>query len=138
VVNAGIPGEVSASGRERLPLLLDEVAPQLLILCHGGNDLLRKQDSQATVANLRAMIEEAQGRGIPVVLIGVPKPGLLLSSAEFYAPLAEAYGLPFDGDSLAEIIGDRDLKSDTVHPNGAGYRRLAEAIHRLLQEAGAL
>jgi len=138
VVNKGIPGEVSASGRERLPLVLDEVQPQLLILCHGGNDLLQKRSEAETEANLRAMIEEAQDRGIPVVLVGVPKPGLFLGSADYYAALAEAYRLPYDGKSLAEIIGDRKLKSDTVHPNAAGYRKLAEAIHRLLREAGAL
>jgi len=138
VVNQGIPGEVSADGRARLPRVLDEVAPQLLILCHGGNDLLRKLPPAETAANLRAMIEEARGRGIPVVLIGVPKPGILLNSAEFYAPLAEEYQLPFDGKVLAKIIGDRALKSDAVHPNAAGYRKLAEAIQRLLHDAGAL
>src|SRR5664279_4805390 len=56
VVNAGLPGETSAQGLERLPDTLDEVKPKLLILCHGGNDFLQKLDDGAVASNVRAMI----------------------------------------------------------------------------------
>ena len=58
VINAGIPGEVTAEGRRRLPAVLDEYDPDLLILCHGGNDILRRQNRDSTIANLKAMIED--------------------------------------------------------------------------------
>jgi acyl-CoA thioesterase-1 len=138
VINAGKPGEVSRDGVARLERLLDQHAPALLLLCHGGNDLLRKYAAAETEANLRAMIQLAHEREVPVVLIGVPKPGLLLSSAEFYPRLAEEWNLPYEGTVLAEVIGDRRMKSDTVHPNGLGYRKVAEAVHRLLRQSGAL
>lgn len=138
VVNAGMPGETSGEGVRRLPELLDKLHPDLLILCHGGNDFLRRLDREAAAANLRTMIETAHSRGVPVVLLGVPPPGLLLRSAPFFADLADEYQLPYQGEVLPDILGTRDLKSDAVHPNAAGYRRLAEAIARLLQEAGAL
>ena len=70
VVNEGIPGELSAEGRKRLPGVLDEHKPELLILCHGGNDMLRKRSIKKLTENLTAMISEARERGIQVVLIG--------------------------------------------------------------------
>ena len=129
VVNAGVPGEVTADGRERLPALLDRLRPDLLLLCHGGNDLLRKLGPDSIRRNLGAMVDMAHARGIPVMLIGVPQPGLfMLKSAEVYGDIAASYGLPYDGSTLPDIYSDRQLKSDQIHPNAAGYRRLAEAV----------
>jgi lysophospholipase L1-like esterase len=138
VVAAGVPGEVSALGLARLNGVLDEVQPRLLILCHGGNDLLRKLDETQAANNLRAMIRMAKARGIAVVLIGVPRPGIFLSTADFYQGIAEADGLPYDAEILKTILSDNALKADVVHPNARGYARLAEAVARLLREAGAI
>jgi lysophospholipase L1-like esterase len=138
VVNAGVPGELSAAGRDRLPGLLHRHAPRLLILCHGGNDLLRRRPADETEANLREMVTAARARGVAVVLLGVPAPGLWLSPAAVYGRLADELGLPYEGEVLAEVLGDNRLKSDAIHPNREGYRRLAEAVADLLREAGAL
>ena len=80
VINAGISGEESEPGLNRLPGLLEQHKPQLLILCHGGNDLLRKKDINKMESNIRNMIQLAKDKNIPVVMLGVPKPGLFLSS----------------------------------------------------------
>lgn len=138
VINAGVPGELSSQGRARLPALLEQHRPALLILCHGGNDLLQRGSEQDAAENLRAMVGTARERGIDVILIGVPKPGLLLEMPEFYEEIAGEFEIPYDADILADILADRTLKSDHVHPNAEGYRRLAEAIAALLQEAAAL
>lgn len=138
VVNAGVPGEVTAEGLARLPALLDRYQPFLLILCHGGNDLLRRSGEEQAAENLRAMIRLARGRGIDVVLIGVPKPDLSFSPPVFYASIAGEFALPYDGDTLAGILADRSRKSDYIHPNALGYRHLAEAVHSLLTSARAL
>lgn len=138
VINAGVPGELSAQGRTRLPGLLDRYHPALLLLCHGGNDLLQRRDTAALKANLRAMVDAARARGIPVLLIGVPRPALLLSAEPVYGELAEELALPYAGEALAGILGDNRLKSDTVHPNAEGYRQLAESLADRLHRLGAL
>lgn len=138
VVRAGVPGEVTAEGLRRLPAALDAHQPDLLLICHGGNDMLRRLGAEQMERNLRAMIELAQGRGVAVVLIGVPEPGLFLSTAEVYQRVAADLGVPLESEALAEILGDREMRSDTIHPNAAGYGRLAESVRELLVEAGAI
>ena len=138
VIRAGVPGEVSAEGLKRLPALLEQHRPQLVIICHGGNDILRKLDLRKLSANLRDMIETARSHGAEVLLIGVPEPGLLLSPADHYREVAEELEVPLEAEALAEILGHRSLKSDTIHPNAAGYRKLAQAIADLLAETGAI
>lgn len=138
VVNAGIPGEVTSDGLARLPDVLDDVQPQLMLLCHGGNDMLRKHDLRVTASNLRRMIRMARERGISVMLIAVPQPGLLLSPPELYEEVAEEMKVPIETDVLQEILRDRSLKSDTIHPNAKGYRLMAEAVFTLLKKTGAI
>lgn len=137
VINAGVPGEVSADGLKRLPALLDEHQPALLILCHGGNDILRKKDLNSMAENIRAMIRLAAERNIPVVMLGVPQPSIFLSSAEIYREIADSTGVFFIEDIIADVLSDKSLKSDTVHPNGDGYRKIAEHVYATLRDAGA-
>ena len=138
VWGAGVPGEVSATGLARLPSALDDYQPKLLILCHGGNDFLRRLGDAQTAENLRAMIRLARQKGIDVVLIAVPKPGLFPSPPDFYAAIAKEFGLPYEDAALQAILRDNELKSDLVHPNARGYARLAEAVAALLKKSGAL
>lgn len=139
VINAGVAGEISRNGLKRLPALLDKYRPELLILIHGGNDILRKIPKKQTVSNLKQMIVEARQRSIKVIMLGVPKPNLLfMSSAAFYQQVAEEQEVPIDLETLPTILGSNNLKSDTIHPNDAGYRQMAENIYKLLVETGIL
>ncbi|MGR9086748.1 MAG: GDSL-type esterase/lipase family protein [Gammaproteobacteria bacterium] len=139
VINEGRPGEISRDGLKRLPSLLDHYQPDLLILIHGGNDILRRIPVQHTLENLKQMIVLCKSRNIEVILLGVPKPNVfLLSSADFYQTLADSSDVVADLDTLPDILGNNELKSDLIHPNDAGYRLMAENIHQLLLQAGAL
>ena len=139
VIRSGVPGEVSAAGLKRLAGALERYRPDLLVLCHGGNDILRFKNDDKTAANLRAMVKLARSQNVDVVLIGVPKPGLFLSDgAGFYQRIARDFGIPYAGEILADILGSPSLKSDAIHPNAAGYRKLAEAVAVLLRKSGAI
>ena len=137
VINAGVPGEVTVAGLMRLPAILDEVEPQLMILCHGGNDMLHKENLTQTAENIRQMILMARQRGVSVLLLAVPRPGILLSPADFYEQVAEEMKIPIDSDVLPDVLADRSMKSDTIHPNSDGYRLMAEAVFQLMKDVGA-
>ena len=138
VVGAGVPGETTAEGLERLPEVLDEVKPRLMLLCMGGNDMLRKADFAGIEGNLRAMVQLARAHGAGVVLIGVPMPELFGGPPEFYDRIAKEFSLPLEKKILNDVLFDHALKSDLIHPNARGYRRFAEAIAGLLHRSGAV
>ncbi len=138
VVNSGKAGELSDEGARRLPAVLDEVKPQLLILCHGGNDILQKRDRKQLKDNLRRLYEAANQRGIEVVMIAVPQLGIMAQDVPVYAELAEELKVPLLENALGELIFKREYKSDMVHLNAKGYRKLAEAVADLLQNYHAI
>jgi acyl-CoA thioesterase-1 len=138
VVNAGVPGEVSALGVQRLTELLDRERPALLILCHGANDLLRRQDQQQMADNLRTMIRTARERGVSVMLVAVPFPDFSLKPPRLYDTIGGEFGIPVERTTLRQILKKGSLKSDYIHPNAAGYRLMAEALAQQLKTSGAL
>jgi acyl-CoA thioesterase I len=138
VLNAGIPGEVTAEGRARLPGLLDNHRPALLLLCLGANDMLRGLDEENAAENLRAMVRMAGDRGIQVVLIGYPRPPRFTTTPEFYDRIAAEFSIPYLNNTLGGILKDPSLKADSIHPNALGYRKLAEKLADLLHTHGAL
>ncbi len=138
IINAGIPGETSDAGARRLPGLLETHQPHLVLIMHGGNDLLQRRDTQQLKENLRRMYEAADQRDIQVVLIAVPQPGLILQDAPVYKELADELDIPLLENALTELMKSRTNKSDTVHLNSAGYEALARRIADFLKANGAI
>lgn len=138
VINAGVPGETTAEGLERLPEILQEHQPKLVLLCLGGNDMLRRQNNGQIESNLRQMIQSIKASGVHVVLIGVPEPKLFSGAPDFYERLAEEFGLPYEGEIFNDVLKDNSLKSDPIHANAAGYKAVAERLAELLKKSGAI
>ncbi|HEY9100162.1 MAG TPA: arylesterase [Thiobacillus sp.] len=138
VINAGVPGDTTTSGLARLPKVLNEYKPRLVLLCLGGNDMLRKQPEASTENNLRLMVQTIRASGAEVMLIGVPEPKLFGSTPDFYTRIAEDMKLPLERDVLNDVLKDSRLKSDPIHANAAGYRQVAERLAAFLKETGAL
>ncbi|OZA30833.1 MAG: arylesterase [Hydrogenophilales bacterium 17-61-9] len=138
VINAGVPGDTTTTGLQRLPGVLAEYKPRLVLLCLGGNDMLRKQPEASTENNLRLLVQTIRASGAHVVLIGVPEPRLFGGTPDFYSRIANEMQLPLEREIFNDVLKDNRLKSDPIHANAAGYRQVAERLATFLKEAGAL
>ena len=142
VVNAGVPGDTTAGALQRLPELLEEHRPQLLLIELGGNDFLRRVPLADTAANLKSLVNQAREKDIPVVLLAMPRPNLFgaalrsLSDDPLYEDIAEQTQTPLVSDIASEILSRNELKSDPIHPNADGYRQLADKLAEALRELG--
>ena len=137
VINAGVNGETSSEGLERLPSLLHDSSIKLMLLCMGGNDILQKQPLSQLKTNLKAMITLAKSKGVDVLLISVPDISLFgLSALPLYKEVAEEEEIPLLHGVFAEILSTPSLKSDQIHPNAQGYKQVAQKIEEALREHG--
>ncbi len=138
VINAGISGELSEQGVKRLESLLTLHNPQLLLLCHGGNDILKNRDLNTMAGNLKEMVRLAQQRGIAVVLLAVPRPGLILSPLEQYQQVADDMQIIIENEVITDVLQRPKYHRDMIHPNSLGYQEIARAIANLLDKHGAI
>jgi acyl-CoA hydrolase len=139
VVNAGVPGETAAQGCARLPALLDEHHPQLVLVLLGGNDFLRRLPVAGVRDALANCVASARDAGTRVVLLPVPRLGVGgLANATVYAEASRELGVPLVDNGLADLLGSAAMRADAVHPNAAGYRAMASRIADGLREQGFL
>jgi acyl-CoA thioesterase I len=142
VVNGGVSGDVSAQALERLPALLAEHQPALVIVSIGGNDFLRRVDANDTQSHIRRIVALSREASAQVLLVAVPQPtfsaavGAGLSDHPLYAALAGELKLPLHAGGWAQVLGDDALKSDQIHANAAGYRQFAEGLAATLRSLG--
>lgn len=132
IVNAGVSGDTSGAGRQRLPFVLDKQQNiDLVILELGGNDLLRGIPPAETRANFEAMLGELRDRGIPVLLMGMRAPPNY--GPEFqrdfdalYGDLAQEYGAELIPFWLQTVYQRPELfQDDRIHPTEEGLQVLA-------------
>jgi lysophospholipase L1-like esterase len=142
VVNAGRRGDTTADALERLSDAVLSKNPRLVILLLGGNDFLRQRPRQETRTNLEEIVQRVQAQGAIVAIAGI-KLGLFTDEyGEIFEQTAEKFGALYIPQVMKGSLGKSSLKSDPIHPNGAGYRliaeRIAERIKPLLHEADRL
>jgi len=134
VVNAGINGDTSRDGLQRLPALLEDNSIKLILLCFGGNDILQKVPLGELKSNLKKMIQVAKAKNIDVILISVPKISPLgLSSINLYSTVADEENIELMDDVLVHVLSRSLLKNDYIHPNAKGYKYMADEIHKHLK-----
>lgn len=142
VTNAGVSGDTSAGALQRLPALLEEHRPQLVLVTLGGNDMLRRVPQGQTTANLGQMLTRIKAHGARAVLLATPQPSLAgavfnhLSAADFYRQVAGDHQVPLIENALPDVLSDPRLKGDQLHPNVAGHALLATKIFEALRKIG--
>ncbi|HVO05148.1 MAG TPA: GDSL-type esterase/lipase family protein [Burkholderiaceae bacterium] len=144
VVNAGVPGDTSAQALQRLPSLLQEHQPVLVLVSIGGNDLLRRLPEADTRANVQRICELARGAGAQVLLLAVPRPSVAaaitgsLSDHPMYAELADALHVPLQARGWSAVLADESLRADQIHANARGYAQMARNVHDTARAVGLL
>lgn len=139
VINGGVSGDTTSSGRNRLEWTLDKHRPDLVVLALGGNDLLRGIPPEITKENIDVMIELLEKRGIPAVLSAVRAPYNLGGEyrARFeaiYTEAAKRSGIPLYPFLLNKTFGKNDLmQPDGIHPNAKGAKTIARDLAAYLQ-----
>ena len=142
VINAGVSGDTSAAGRQRLAFTLDglERKPDLVLVGLGGNDMLRGIDPAQTRANIDAILAELKRRDIPAMLTGMlAAPNLGPDYREgfeaIYPDLARKYDVPLYPFILDGVLGRSNMMlGDGLHPSAEGVRAIAD---RIAPEIGA-
>ncbi|MBX7245665.1 MAG: arylesterase [Candidatus Sumerlaeaceae bacterium] len=133
VLNRGVSGETTAQALKRLERDVLSQNPRIVIVCLGGNDLLQHQPVSQTFANLEEIVNQIQGKGALVVLVGIK--GLMFADnhGPEYKKLAVRRGAVFVPDVLSGILSDPKLKFDQIHPNGQGYKIVAQRIYEAIR-----
>ena len=142
VVNASISGDTTSGGRSRLPALLVEHKPGIVILELGGNDALRGLPLDMTRANLGAMARAAKAAGARVIVVGMQVPpnyGRKYSDefAGLFATVAQAEGatlVPFLLEGVTDgPQADALFQADRIHPNAAAHPLMLANVWRGLE-----
>ena len=133
IQNLGVAGETSVDGLKRITDV-EALQPQVVLLCFGGNDVLQSLSREQMYSNLSVMIDRLHARGSFVVLIGIRGPSIVGdANAKGFKQLAQEKKVMHVPNLLDGIIGQPSLMSDYVHPNDAGYAKIAERLEKELK-----
>jgi acyl-CoA thioesterase I len=133
ILNLGVSGNTTTMAKERLDEVFEH-DPKVVLLLLGGNDFLRGVPAEETFKNLEEMISLIQSHGSMVLLLGV-RNGLFFDEHEArFKWIAEKWGTAYVPDVLSGVMGHPELMSDSLHPNEAGYRIIANRVKPILTE----
>ena len=143
VVNAGVSGDTSAQALARLPALLAEHHPKLVIVSIGGNDFLRKLPESDTRAHVHAICKQSLDAGAQVLLVAVPRATVAAALGQMtdhalYAEVAKDLKIPLQREAWGEVLAQPDLRADAVHANARGYAQFARSVQGTAAAVGLL
>lgn len=139
VVNAGISGDTTAGGLNRLDAALKKNKVEVMILELGANDMLRGKDLRDTRNNLAMMIEKAQAQNVKVVLAGMEAPTNFGEDYQrefhnLFPDLAKAHKVALIPFFLTDVAGKAELnQGDGIHPNVKGTQLVLDNVWRVLE-----
>ena len=130
VINASISGDTTAGGRARLPALLAQHQPRIVIVELGGNDALRGGNLDVTRTNLDAIVDAVKRAGATPLLVGMQLPPNYGSAyvkrfGALFSEVAKAHkvpAVPFVFEGFAEDLSQ--FQADRIHPVAAAQPRI--------------
>jgi acyl-CoA thioesterase-1 len=139
VVNAGVPGDTASEGCARLPGLIEEHRPKLVLVLLGGNDFLRRMPERGVVEALERCVGSARAGHVAVAIIVVPRFGASgISDAPLYAEMGKGWNVAVLDAGLSALLAQRAMRADAVHLNAIGYREMAQTLIQQLRDHGWL
>ncbi len=137
VINASISGETTSGGAARLPDILDQHDPDIVLIELGGNDGLRGLSPQQMQVNLAKMVERSEDNGAQVLLLGIEVPpnyGASYASAfrGVFSQLAEEYEIPLLPFLLEGVDLSTMLQDDGIHPTAEAQPIILDNVWTLL------
>ena len=143
VVNAGVSGDTSAQALARLPALLAEHHPKLVIVSIGGNDFLRKLPESDTRTHVHAICKQSLDAGAQVLLVAVPRATVAAALGQMtdhalYAEVSKDLKIPLQREAWGEVLAQPDLRADAVHANARGYAQFARSVQSTAAAVGLL
>ncbi|MFS2036692.1 arylesterase [Polaromonas sp. CT11-55] len=133
VINASISGDTTSGGRSRLPALLAQHKPAVVVIELGGNDALRGLPLDMTEQNLSAMTQAAKKSGARVLLVGMQVPpnygsAYAASFSGLFAKVAKAEKVALVPFFLKGVADAADpvaaFQADRIHPNEQSQARM--------------
>ncbi|GGE49049.1 arylesterase [Halopseudomonas oceani] len=140
VRNASVSGDTTAGGLARLPSLLAQYSPELVVIELGGNDGLRGLPPDNMQQNLTAMVERSRAAGADVILLGMripPNYGVRYTRAfeQVFRTVAEQQGVALMPFVLEGVAGRSELmQADGIHPNAQGQPDILENVWPVIRE----
>lgn len=133
ITNLGKNGDTTAQAKARLEAVV-AASPDITLVLLGGNDALRRVSVEETEKNLREIVASLQKAGSRVVLLGVIGGFPRDPYAPMYERLAEEFDVTYVSNVLSGIITRADLMSDGIHPNQAGYKKIADRLLPIIED----
>lgn len=133
--NYGRGGDTTRTALERLPAVFEEVPnPKVAIILLGGNDFLRKVTKEETFDNLSRIISAFQARGTVVLLLGI-RGGVFKDNFEVeFEKLHRMHETAYVPNVLRGLVTNRQYMFDSIHPNSAGYAKIADRVYPVLKK----
>jgi len=133
IINAGVPGDTTASAFARLEQDVLSRSPRIVVITMGGNDLKNGVPKETAQDNLRMIIESVQKQGALVILGGIDIPFWGKGFGEIYEQSSDELGAILIPNVLDGILGNRRLMSDSIHPNNDGYTAMAQMFYEAME-----
>lgn len=133
VVNLGLNGDTGGAAPRRLPEVLAH-NPCMVLIEFGGNDFMRGVSLEQTVSSISQIVDDVQAAGAVAVIVDTGGYYGMRKYTKAYKKLAREKGAVFVPAILDGIFGRKDLMSDQIHPNAAGYKMAAEKVYKEIKD----